>query len=77
MPTRRFRASRRSTRASRIRSGTAIQFLKSDGIGNYNALSGKLTQRFGSESDDAVQLHVVEGAGREQRDSRNGQRFRA
>ena len=48
-----------------------IQYLVGDGIGNYNALSGKLTQRFGSRSDGDVQLHMVEGAGREQRDPRN------
>ena len=39
-----------------------IQFLNGDGIANYNALSGKLTQRFGDEPDDDVQLHLVESA---------------
>ena len=54
-----------------------IQYLNGDGIANYNALSAKLTQRFGPQPDDAVQLHVVEGARREQRDPRHRHRLHA
>ena len=40
-----------------------IQYLMGDGIGNYNAFSGKADPAIRAEPDDAVQLHLVEGAG--------------
>jgi hypothetical protein len=39
-----------------------IQFLKNDGVANYNGFGLKLSQRFRRRFDDAVQLHLVESS---------------
>jgi hypothetical protein len=48
-----------------------IQYLTGDGTANYNALAGKLTQRYAREFDYHVQLHLVEGNGHKQRHPRH------
>ena len=35
-----------------------IQFLKADGVGNYNGIGAKLSQRFGKNLTSLVQLHL-------------------
>ena len=56
----------RQSRACPIRNGAAagIQYLKADGMGNYNGLGAKLTQRFGTNLNDVARLHVVQVPGR-------------
>ena len=54
-----------------------IQFLNGDGIGNYNAFSAQAHPALLAQPDHAVQLHLVEGARREQRHPRHRLRLHA
>jgi len=44
--------------------------LKADGVANYNGVSGKVTQRFGTNLTTLVSLHLVEISRRRKRHSR-------